>query len=192
MSKRPVTSGFAERNTNRENSREAESTAVLRSATTPETHPAVIDGVPRVVLVSDYFRQPDIVLSLAIAGRRPEQICRWMRFKCRSASHSQPRLFNKGQRRTETTRQSLSSPTSTPLSQKRPGGPPSGELMMYLQIFLKVCEGCGSLWFRAQDSPDVYCPSCAPRLTAIPPSKRSRRSVRRGLNRRCTGRRGVE
>ncbi len=63
--------------------------------------------------------------------------------------------------------------------------------MMYLRIFLKVCEGCGSLWFRAQDSPEVYCPSCSPRLAALPPSKRSRLSVRRGLRRRCNGMRGV-
>ena len=59
--------------------------------------------------------------------------------------------------------------------------------MMYLQIFLKVCEGCGALWFRAQDSQEIYCPGCAPRLKAIPPARRSRRSVRRGLTRGCTG-----
>jgi hypothetical protein len=63
--------------------------------------------------------------------------------------------------------------------------------MMYLRIFLKVCEGCGSLWFRAQDSQEIYCPACAPRLAALPPSKRSRSSVRRGLRRRCTAGRGA-
>lgn len=63
--------------------------------------------------------------------------------------------------------------------------------MMYLRICLKICEGCGSLWFRAEESPEIYCPSCAPRLAAIPPWQRSRRSVRRGLRRRCTGNRGV-
>ena len=64
--------------------------------------------------------------------------------------------------------------------------------MMYLRLFLKICEGCGSLWFRTQDSVEVYCPACAPRLTAIPNAKRSRRTVRRGLTRGCTGaRRGV-
>lgn len=63
--------------------------------------------------------------------------------------------------------------------------------MMYLRIFLKVCEGCGSLWFRAQDNPEIYCPGCSPRLAVLPPSKRSRLSVRRGLRRRCAGTRGV-
>ena len=32
---------------------------------------------------------------------------------------------------------------------------------MYLRIFLKVCEGCGVLWFRAQGCAEVYCPGCA-------------------------------
>lgn len=63
--------------------------------------------------------------------------------------------------------------------------------MMHLRIYLKVCEGCGLLWLRSEDSPEVYCPGCAPRLAALPPSLRSRKSVRRGLRRRCTVRRGV-
>lgn len=63
--------------------------------------------------------------------------------------------------------------------------------MMYVRICLKVCEGCGALWLRAEDSSHVYCPACAPRLAAIPPSLRSRKTVRRGLRRRCTVRRGV-
>jgi len=52
--------------------------------------------------------------------------------------------------------------------------------MKYLRIFLKVCEGCGSLWFRAQDSPDIYCPACSLRMRALPPVRRSRRPGRRG------------
>src|ERR1700742_1846389 len=39
-----------------------------------------------------------------------------------------------------------------------------GERMMYLKVNLKVCEGCGGLWFRTQDRIDVYCSSCAGRL----------------------------
>lgn len=100
-------------------------------------------------------------------------------------------IENKGQCRTERTRQSLSSPNSTPLLLFAVEFPTLEKPMMYLRIFLKVCEGCGSLWFRTQDNPEVYCPVCAPRLAAIPPSARSRRSVRRGLKRRCTVRRGV-
>jgi len=52
--------------------------------------------------------------------------------------------------------------------------------MKYLRIFLKVCEGCGSLWFRAQDSPDIYCPGCSARMRALPRASRSRRPGRRG------------
>jgi hypothetical protein len=65
------------------------------------------------------------------------------------------------------------------------------ETLMYLRICLKICEGCGSLWFRAQDNSEIYCNRCAPRLAIIPPAQRSRRSVRRGLRRRCMVRGGI-
>jgi uncharacterized Zn finger protein (UPF0148 family) len=52
--------------------------------------------------------------------------------------------------------------------------------MTYLQVFLKVCEGCGILWFRAQNSIDVYCPACAQRMRSLPPVRPSRRHPRRG------------
>lgn len=51
--------------------------------------------------------------------------------------------------------------------------------MMYLRIFLKVCEGCGALWYRPENCPDVYCSGCAPRLQLLPPGRRSRRPGRR-------------
>jgi hypothetical protein len=51
--------------------------------------------------------------------------------------------------------------------------------MMYLRVFLKVCEGCGSLWLRAQDCPEVYCSGCAARMRALPPGRPSRRHGRR-------------
>jgi hypothetical protein len=51
--------------------------------------------------------------------------------------------------------------------------------MMYLRVFLKVCEGCGSLWFRAQESVDVYCAGCAARMRALPPGRPGRRYGRR-------------
>lgn len=49
--------------------------------------------------------------------------------------------------------------------------------MSYLRVHLKVCEGCGGLWFRAQDRVDVYCSSCAGRLRGFP------RMVKRRLGR---------
>ena len=54
---------------------------------------------------------------------------------------------------------------------------------MYLRIFLKVCEGCGVLWFRAQDCPEIYCPGCARKLRPVPQAKRTRRPGRRGRHR---------
>lgn len=62
--------------------------------------------------------------------------------------------------------------------------------MMYLRIFLKVCEGCGSLWLRAQDCPEVYCPGCSVKMRALPRARRSRRPGRRGrhgVNRNAGG-----
>lgn len=66
--------------------------------------------------------------------------------------------------------------------------------MMYLRICLKVCEGCGALWYRAEDCTEVYCPGCVPemriaarmRMLAIPPGRRSRRPGRRVRHRMGT------
>ncbi len=46
----------------------------------------------------------------------------------------------------------------------------------YVRLNLKVCEGCGGLWFRAQGLHGVYCGACqaifdtfpAPRLKKRP------------------------
>ena len=47
---------------------------------------------------------------------------------------------------------------------------------MFLQVQLKVCEGCGSLWFRAQNWNEVYCGGCRKRLEAFPsPGSRKKR-----------------
>src|SRR5580700_7049064 len=46
---------------------------------------------------------------------------------------------------------------------------------MYLRIFLKVCEGCGVLWFRANGCAEVYCPDCARKMRCLPPVRRTRR-----------------
>jgi hypothetical protein len=36
--------------------------------------------------------------------------------------------------------------------------------MEYLRVQLKVCEGCGNLWFRTQSAEDVYGRCCASKL----------------------------
>ncbi len=72
-----------------------------------------------------------------------------------------PHDSNKGQCRIGSTRQSFSSPNS---SLALIGGGASFRLWRPHEvpaIFLKVCEGWGSLRFRAQESPEIYCPSCA-------------------------------
>lgn len=50
--------------------------------------------------------------------------------------------------------------------------------MKYLSVELKVCEGCGGLWLRAQKGSQhlgVYCRGCALRLSEFPaPRGRSR------------------
>jgi uncharacterized Zn finger protein (UPF0148 family) len=43
-------------------------------------------------------------------------------------------------------------------------------------VQLKVCEGCGCLWFRAQGQEKVYCGSCEVKLRDFPlPETRKRR-----------------
>jgi hypothetical protein len=43
-------------------------------------------------------------------------------------------------------------------------------------VQLKVCEGCGSLWYRAQGLESVYCRSCEHKLRDFPsPESRKRR-----------------
>jgi hypothetical protein len=47
---------------------------------------------------------------------------------------------------------------------------------MDLQVQLKVCEGCGCLWFRPQAESRVYCQPCHERLKDFPtPESRKRR-----------------
>ncbi len=56
---------------------------------------------------------------------------------------------------------------------------------MELRVHLKVCEGCGCLWYRAQTQDSVYCRGCEDRLKEFPsPESRKRRGrpVRRPLD----------
>lgn len=47
---------------------------------------------------------------------------------------------------------------------------------MDLRVHLKVCEGCGSLWYRSQFEAGVYCASCDRRFQEFPaPQSRKRR-----------------
>lgn len=54
--------------------------------------------------------------------------------------------------------------------------------MEYLRVQLKVCEGCGGLWFRTQSANEVYGRCCANKLAqhakAIPERRRGRRPQR--------------
>jgi len=47
---------------------------------------------------------------------------------------------------------------------------------MELRVQLKVCEGCGCLWYRAQTQGSVYCSTCETKLKDFPsPDSRKRR-----------------
>jgi uncharacterized Zn finger protein (UPF0148 family) len=47
---------------------------------------------------------------------------------------------------------------------------------MDLRVQLKVCEGCGCLWYRAQTQGSVYCTGCEEKLKEFPaPESRKRR-----------------
>jgi uncharacterized Zn finger protein (UPF0148 family) len=47
---------------------------------------------------------------------------------------------------------------------------------MELRVQLKICEGCGCLWYRAQAQGTVYCKSCEEKLKDFPtPESRKRR-----------------
>lgn len=59
-----------------------------------------------------------------------------------------------------------------------------GEFVMELRVHLKVCEGCGCLWYRPQSIENVYCKACETKLRDFPsPESRKRRGrpVRRKL-----------
>ena len=39
---------------------------------------------------------------------------------------------------------------------------------MELRVQLKVCEGCGCLWYRNQEQRSVYCKPCETKLESFP------------------------
>jgi hypothetical protein len=47
---------------------------------------------------------------------------------------------------------------------------------MEMCVQLKICEGCGCLWFRAEQQHNVYCRACEAKLREFPtPESRKRR-----------------
>lgn len=59
-------------------------------------------------------------------------------------------------------------------------------LSMEVSVHLKVCEGCGCLWFRAQHQASVYCKNCEVKLAEFPSPETRKKRGRRG--RRAPGR----
>jgi hypothetical protein len=41
-----------------------------------------------------------------------------------------------------------------------------------VKMNLKVCEGCGALWLRANLNGGIYCKRCTPKMAELPPSGR--------------------
>jgi hypothetical protein len=46
---------------------------------------------------------------------------------------------------------------------------------MELTLELKICEGCGCLWYRVRNQESVYCRECENRLSEFPAPTRQRR-----------------
>ncbi len=65
---------------------------------------------------------------------------------------------------------------------KRPADPNlfDGVFTMHVLVDLKICESCGSLWYRAAGGVQVYCDGCAVKLGEFPlPRRRPRPGGRR-------------
>ena len=54
---------------------------------------------------------------------------------------------------------------------------------MDLRVHLKICEGCGCLWYRSQFETKVYCTACEEQLKDFPtPQSRKRRGRPRKIS----------
>ena len=49
---------------------------------------------------------------------------------------------------------------------------------MEVRVQLKVCEGCGCLWYRAQSQRSVYCKECVTKLREFPSAQSRKRRGR--------------
>ena len=52
---------------------------------------------------------------------------------------------------------------------------------MELCVQLKICEGCGCLWYRAQTQGTVYCKECEGKLGEFPSPESRKRPGRKPL-----------
>jgi uncharacterized Zn finger protein (UPF0148 family) len=52
---------------------------------------------------------------------------------------------------------------------------------MDLCVHLKICEGCGCLWYRAQTQGSVYCRECEAKLKDFPTPESRKRPGRKTL-----------
>ena len=57
---------------------------------------------------------------------------------------------------------------------------------MEMRVQLKVCEGCGCLWYRTQSQRSVYCKGCEIKLKDFP-SPESRKLRGRPSRKRLAG-----
>jgi len=75
----------------------------------------------------------------------------------------------------------FSSPRGTRSTEKTVGRRTEyGEWVMELRVLLKVCEGCGCLWYRAQTTGSVYCKRCEVKLKDFPSAESRKRRGRPG------------
>jgi hypothetical protein len=51
---------------------------------------------------------------------------------------------------------------------------------MELRVQLKICEGCGCLWYRAHTHKSVYCKECELKLRNFPTPESRKRRGRQG------------
>jgi hypothetical protein len=57
---------------------------------------------------------------------------------------------------------------------------------MSIHVDLKICEACGTLYYRAKDASSVYCAGCASMLRNFPtPESRKRRGRKAGSSTRA-------
>ncbi len=58
--------------------------------------------------------------------------------------------------------------------------------MEYLRVQLKVCEGCGGLWFRTETLVKVYCAGCTGKMAGHAKGRVENRPGRRPKHRSRT------
>ena len=64
--------------------------------------------------------------------------------------------------------------------------------MEYFRVQLKVCEGCGGLWFRTEALARVYCAGCSGKMAVHAKAGADKRSGRRAKHRTEMQSRGMQ